>query len=104
MVPDELRGRVMAVYSMMFMGMAPFGALLSGAIAQRVGAPLTIRLGGIVSLVGGAIFALTWPGMRGEARRLILAQSMAGGDPPEEMTGQAVPVNPNEEGDVNDGN
>ena len=104
MVPDELRGRVMAVYSMMFMGMAPFGALLSGAIAQHVGAPLTIRLGGIVSLAGGVAFALAWPGMRGEARRLILAQSMAGGDPPEEMTGQAVPVNPNEEGDVNDGN
>jgi MFS family permease len=96
MVPDELRGRVMAVYSMMFMGMAPFGALLSGAIAQHVGAPLTVRLGGIVSLAGGVAFALTWPGMRGEARRLILAQSMAGGDPPEEMTGQAVAVNPDE--------
>ena len=33
MVPDALRGRVMSVYSMMFMGMAPFGALLAGAIA-----------------------------------------------------------------------
>jgi MFS family permease len=90
MVPDELRGRVMAVYSMMFMGMAPFGALLSGAIAQHVGAPLTVRLGGIICLAGGAVFALTWPALRGEARQLILAQSMAGGEPPEEMTGQAV--------------
>ena len=36
MVPDNLRGRVMAVYSMMFMGMAPFGALLAGALAQRL--------------------------------------------------------------------
>ena len=96
MVPDELRGRVMAVYSMMFMGMAPFGALLSGAIAQRVGAPLTVRLGGIASLAGGAVFALTWPAMRGEARRLILAQSLAGGEPPEEITGQAVALNPND--------
>jgi MFS family permease len=95
MVPDELRGRVMAVYSMMFMGMAPFGALLSGAIAQHWGAPLTVRLGGIVSLAGGATFALRWPGMRGEARRLILAQSLAGGEPPEEMTGQAVALDPN---------
>jgi MFS family permease len=82
MVPDALRGRVMAVYSMMFMGMAPFGALLSGAIAQHVGAPLTVALGGVVSLVGGAAFALTWPGMRGEARQLILAQSPASGEPP----------------------
>ena len=40
MVPDALRGRVMAIYSMMFMGMAPFGALLAGAMAERVGAPV----------------------------------------------------------------
>ena len=33
MVPDRLRGRVMAVYSMMFMGMAPFGALFAGTVA-----------------------------------------------------------------------
>ncbi len=39
MVPDQLRGRVMALYSMMFMGMAPFGALFGGALAQRAGAP-----------------------------------------------------------------
>jgi MFS family permease len=90
MVPDELRGRVMAVYAMMFMGMAPCGALLSGAIAQHVGAPLTVRLGGIICLAGGAVFALTWPALRGEARQLILAQSMAGGEPAEEMTGQAI--------------
>ena len=38
MVPDALRGRVMAVYSMMFMGMAPIGALLGGALAEHLGA------------------------------------------------------------------
>ena len=38
MVPDALRGRVMAVYSMMFMGMAPIGALFGGALAERLGA------------------------------------------------------------------
>jgi MFS family permease len=103
MVPDELRGRVMAVYAMVFMGMAPFGALLSGAIAHHVGAPLTVRLGGIISLVGGAVFALTWPGLRGEARQLILAQSMAGGDPPEEMTGQAISLDRNEASGTSDG-
>jgi MFS family permease len=75
MVPDQLRGRVMAVYSMMFMGMAPFGALLAGAVAQHAGAPLTVRLGGIVSMAGGVVFALTWPSMRGQARQLIRAQT-----------------------------
>ena len=39
MVPNVLRGRVMAVYSMMFMGMAPFGALFAGWLAERIGAP-----------------------------------------------------------------
>ncbi len=38
MVPDALRGRTMAVYSMMFMGMAPIGALLGGALSDRLGA------------------------------------------------------------------
>ncbi len=42
MVPDALRGRVMAVYSMMFMGMAPFGALLAGALAERIGRAVTV--------------------------------------------------------------
>ena len=46
MVPDALRGRVMAVYSMMFMGMAPFGALLAGVLAGRLGAPATVAAGG----------------------------------------------------------
>src|SRR5208282_3621009 len=41
MVPDVLRGRVMAVYSMMFMGMAPIGALLGGALSDRLGPQLT---------------------------------------------------------------
>ena len=53
MVPDRLRGRVMAVYSMMFMGMAPVGALLAGAIAAPVGAPETVAIGGAVCVDRG---------------------------------------------------
>ena len=51
MVPDALRGRVMAVYSMMFMGMAPIGALLGGAIADRLGAQVTVGIGGVASVL-----------------------------------------------------
>ena len=81
MAPDHLRGRVMSVYSMMFMGMAPFGALMGGAWADRLGAPLTVAMGG-VACVGGAVwFGLNLPGIRVEARRLILAQAAAGGEP-----------------------
>jgi len=86
MVPDELRGRVMAVYSMMFMGMAPVGSLLGGALSDRLGAPLTIAIGGVISIMGAWWFAVQLPKIRVEARRLIMAQAMAGGEPAEEMT------------------
>jgi MFS family permease len=89
MVPDALRGRVMAVYSMMFMGMAPIGALLGGALADRFGAPLSVGIGGIACLAGAGWFRMQLPKIRVEARRLILAQATAGGEPAE-MTAQAV--------------
>src|SRR5579872_1790707 len=57
MVPDRLRGRIMAVYSMMFMGMAPLGSLLYGALAERIGAPWTLGLGGAVAIGGAILFA-----------------------------------------------
>jgi MFS family permease len=89
MVPDALRGRVMAVYSMMFMGMAPIGALLGGALAERLNAPITVAIGGLASIAGACWFGLQLPKIRVEARRLIVAQATAGGEPPE-MTVQAV--------------
>jgi predicted MFS family arabinose efflux permease len=90
MVPDELRGRVMAVYSMMFLGMAPFGALTAGAIAQHLGAPTAVAIGGVICLAGGITFGWAWRPLRSEARELVLAQAMAGGEPAEEMTGQEL--------------
>ena len=75
MVPDRLRGRVLAAYSMMLMGMAPIGALLSGVLAARIGAPATVAAGGIVCGIAAAVFAMHLPDIRREARELILAQS-----------------------------
>lgn len=92
MVPDTLRGRVMAVYTMMFMGMAPFGALVEGALARPLGAPLTVALGGSVCIAGAALFRWYLPSLREEGRALIVAQQMVGGHPPEEMTGGAIPL------------
>jgi MFS family permease len=86
MVPDALRGRAMAVYSMMFMGMAPIGALLGGALSDRLGAPITVAIGGFVSVLGAWWFSAQVPKIRVEARKLIIAQAMAGGEPSEEMT------------------
>jgi MFS family permease len=90
MVPDHLRGRVMAVYSMMFMGMAPFGALLGGALADRVGAPLTVAMGAVACIGGAALFGLQLPKIRVEARQLIVQQAVAGGEPSVEMTSRIV--------------
>jgi len=87
MVPDALRGRVMAVYSMMFMGMAPFGALWAGAVAEHIGAPLTVAIGGTVCIGAASIFGMRLPSLRPAARQLIVAQGLAGGDPPQEITG-----------------
>ena len=82
MVPDRLRGRVMAVYSMMFMGMAPFGALLAGALAQRVGAPWTVASGGAACIAGALVFGWRLPRLRGEGIQLIVAQEALAGKPP----------------------
>jgi MFS family permease len=88
MTPDPLRGRVMSVYSMMFMGMAPAGALLAGVMADRFGAPFTVAAGGVVAIAGSIAFSLHLPALRPEARRLIAAQHMVGGDPADEVTSQ----------------
>ena len=66
----------MAVYSMMFMGMAPVGSLLAGSLAGWLGATGTVAAGGAFCLGGGLIFLQRLPGLRGEARELIQAQQV----------------------------
>jgi MFS family permease len=87
MVPDQLRGRVMSLYSMMFLGMSPFGSLLAGALADHIGAPVTMAIGGLVSCLGGLAFARKWPAMRGPARELVAAQGMMAPAPRQKETG-----------------
>jgi MFS family permease len=91
MVPDALRGRVMAIYSMMFMGMAPFGALLAGSLADRIGAPATVAGGGVVCIIGAIAFGSRLPALRPEARRIIIAQQAAAGEPSQGITGSVAP-------------
>jgi MFS family permease len=55
-VPDELRGRVMAVYATMFMGVQPVGSLIAGGIAKHIGAPHTLLVFGALVLVGSLVF------------------------------------------------
>ena len=81
MVPDALRGRVMAVYSMMFVGLGPFGALLAGSLADRIGASKTVAAGGLLTIMGALAFTLRLPALRGEAVKLIIAQQPGAGEP-----------------------
>jgi MFS family permease len=72
-VDPELRGRVMALYLLVFMGTNPIGAPAIGWVAQTFGARTSIWLGGVVSLlVGGAALALRLR-MAGGRVRLVIA-------------------------------
>ncbi len=94
MVPDRLRGRIMGVYSIVFMGMAPLGSLLCGALAERIGAQETLTIGGAIAICGAILFAIHLPKIRVEARQLIVAQGMAGGEPALEPGVTAVTPDP----------
>lgn len=90
MIPDNLRGRVMAVYSMMFMGMAPLGAIFAGTVAEIIGAPYTVSIGGAVCVAGAIIFGLNLSEFRHEAREIIIALNMASGSPVDRPTGESA--------------
>jgi MFS family permease len=55
-VPDQLRGRIMAVYATMFMGVQPIGSLIAGGVAKHIGAPYTLAVFGTLCFLGSMIF------------------------------------------------
>jgi MFS family permease len=57
LVPEEYRGRVMSYYTMAFVGMAPFGSLLAGALAHRFGAPHAVMITGGFCVAGAIWFS-----------------------------------------------
>lgn len=61
---DELRGRVMAIYSLSFLGFYPVGGLLFGAAAQRIGEPPTIAVGALITLACGVALRVFAPHVR----------------------------------------
>jgi len=78
LVPDHLRGRVMSLYTLFFLGMAPIGSLMAGALAAHLGTPLTIAAGGIGAILGAILFWRALPGIR----RHVQEQGLM---PPEEL-------------------
>jgi MFS family permease len=67
-VDEDKRGRVMSFYTMAFMGTAPFGSLLAGAVAERIGAPHTLMFGGVGCVLGALWFATSLPQLKREVR------------------------------------
>ncbi len=67
LVTEDMRGRIMSLYTMAFVGMTPLGGLLGGAIAQRVGAPIAVALGGL-----GCVALSVWTFSRLPALRAIV--------------------------------
>lgn len=61
---DDKRGRVMSFYMMSFAGMAPFGSLLAGSVAHRIGTPHTFALCGAACILGSILFVLHYPSLR----------------------------------------
>jgi MFS family permease len=71
-VDDEKRGRVMSFYTMAFLGTAPFGSLLAGALSNRIGAPQTVGLSGVLCLAAAAWFAQELPAIRRLVRPIYI--------------------------------
>ena len=85
-VDDDKRGRVMSFYTMAFMGTAPFGSLLAGALASKVGAPNTLFIGGVACILGAILFMRKLP----EIKRTIRPIYIGLGILPEIATGIEV--------------
>ncbi len=80
-VPDEMRGRVMAIWTMMLSGLAPFGSLLVGVLAQRFTARRTFAAGGMACVMGAMAFGFCLPILQREARKLITKRGREDGGP-----------------------
>jgi MFS family permease len=70
-VPDDLRGRIMAIWTMMLSGLAPFGSLVVGYVAQHFTARRTFAAGGMACVMGAMSFGFSLPILQREARKLI---------------------------------
>jgi MFS family permease len=69
---EEKRGRVMSYYTMAFVGMAPFGSLLAGSLAARIGAPATLLISGLCCLAGVAWFGMHLKELRRAVRPIYI--------------------------------
>jgi hypothetical protein len=77
-----MRGRVMSLFTMMLVGMTPFGSLLQGWLADRFGAPLVVAGGAFGCAVAAVVFARQLPRLREAAQPILLARGIVLPPPP----------------------
>ena len=75
-VEEDKRGRVMSFYTMAFMGTAPFGSLLAGSVAEKIGAPNTLLIGGIGCVIGALWFQQALPRLRQFVRPIYIEKGI----------------------------
>lgn len=75
-VEEDKRGRIMGFYTMAFMGMVPFGSLLAGTLANNIGAPNTVMIGGVACILGSVLFAKKLPSLRRIARPIYVEKGI----------------------------
>jgi MFS family permease len=71
-VDEDKRGRVMSLYTMAFMGMAPCGSLMAGSIAEHLGPGAALDIAGVSCIAGAAVFAVALPGLREHVRPIYV--------------------------------
>ena len=76
LVEERLRGRVMSFYTMAFLGTAPIGSLLAGVLADRLGAPTAVLVGGVACLLAGLWFATRLPALRALVRPIYVERGI----------------------------
>lgn len=72
LVPEDMRGRVMSYYTMAFVGMSPFGSLLAGALAHRLGAPHAVMITGAFCVAGAGWFSTQLKAIRNVMRPIYI--------------------------------
>ncbi len=75
-VHDDKRGRVMSFYALAVLGMAPFGSLLAGSVAAKIGAPWTIFGGGIACIIASLFFLRRLPVIRRLVRPIYVQKGI----------------------------
>jgi MFS family permease len=75
-VEEDKRGRIMGLFTMAFLGMAPFGSLLASSLAGKIGAPNTLLLSGTCCIIGALLFIRKLPSLREKVGRIYIEKGI----------------------------